>query len=116
MAMAGLGSVCINHPGVEAVGRCKQCGKPFCNACKVSGPTGFFCSAECKQKHEVFVQRAQQLDSKKGGLGFGRLMRRGIGLIMVILIIAIALGVFGTIFQVPVLSPMVRSVRSMIGI
>lgn len=115
MALSGVGSVCVNHPSVEAVGRCKQCSKPFCNACKSQGPTGFFCSAECKQKHEVFVKRAQELDVKKGGLGVGYLLSRILGWAVAILIIAVVLGVVGTIFDIPVLSDFVQSVRGRIG-
>ncbi|MDZ4857395.1 MAG: hypothetical protein SGI88_00310 [Candidatus Hydrogenedentes bacterium] len=116
MGLSGTGSVCVNHPGVESVGRCKQCGKPFCNACKVQGPTGYFCSAECKQKHETFVKRAQELDVKKRGIGVGYFLGRIMGLAVALLVIAIILGVVGTIFQVPVLSDLVVNVRNTIGI
>ncbi len=116
MALSGVGSVCVNHPMIESVGRCKQCSKPFCNACKIQGPTGFFCSAECKQKHEVFVKRAQELDVKKGGLGVGYLLSKILGWAVALLIIAVVLGVVGTIFSVPVLSPLVQSVKNSIGL
>jgi len=116
MALSGVGSVCVNHPSVEAVGRCKQCSKPFCNACKVQGPTGYFCSAECKQKHEIFVKRAQELDVKKGGAGIGFLLGKLMGLLIAVAIIAVILGVVGSVVQVPVLSPLVHSVRASIGI
>ena len=116
MALSGTGSVCLNHPGVEAVGRCKQCSKPFCNACRIQGPTGYFCSAECRQKHEIFVKRAQELDVKRGGLGVGFFLKRILGLAVAILIIAIVLGVVGSVVETPVLTPLVGSVRNAIGI
>lgn len=116
MALSGVGSVCVNHPSVEAVGRCKQCSKPFCSACKIQGPTGFFCSAECKQKHEVFVKRAQELDVKKRGIGVGYFLGRITGLAVALLIIAVVLGVVGTVFELPVLSDLVRNVRANIGV
>ncbi|HRK32961.1 MAG TPA: hypothetical protein PLJ47_00090 [Candidatus Hydrogenedentes bacterium] len=116
MALSGTASGCINHPGVESVGRCKQCGTPFCNACKVQGPTGFFCSAVCKEKHEVFVKRAQELDTRKGRLGIGYFLGRIMGFAVALLVIAILLGVVGVVFQVPVLSPFVANVRNSIGI
>ncbi|MFP6581208.1 MAG: hypothetical protein VCD00_01490 [Candidatus Hydrogenedentota bacterium] len=59
---SGLASTCTTHPGFEAIGRCKQCGKPYCSGCQVKGPTGMFCCDACKQSHEAFTQRAQQLD------------------------------------------------------
>lgn len=54
-------SGCINHPGVEATVRCKQCAKPVCGSCVVTGPTGRFCSIECRDRHEAFVKRAREL-------------------------------------------------------
>ncbi|GMV92480.1 MAG: hypothetical protein AMXMBFR82_22580 [Candidatus Hydrogenedentota bacterium] len=116
MALGGMSSACISHPGVEAVGRCKQCGKPFCNACKVMGPTGLFCSEECKQKHESFVQRAQQFESRKGSVSVMAKVRKMLGGLVAIVILAIILGVLGTIFEIPVLSDLVIRVRDIIGV
>lgn len=105
----GTDSGCINHPGVEAIIRCKQCGRPACSTCRVKGPTGEFCSEECKEKHQSFVQRAQQVDAMKKakrGFPFGRLIRKAI-VIAVLLIFAVALGAaFG--IEIPFLSPLVR--------
>ncbi len=115
--MALVASVCLNHPGVEAVGRCKQCGRPFCNACKVSGPTGVFCSETCKEKHETFIQRAGDLDAqKKRSAGFGATLRKVFNLALALVVIAAILGVAGAVFQIPVLSPIVHHVRGIIGI
>ena len=66
----GIASACVNHPTVEAAGRCKQCSKPFCSACEFKGPTGSFCSEACKQRHEVFVQRAAKLDDMQRDTSF----------------------------------------------
>ncbi len=115
MALGGLTSNCINHPGVEAVGRCKQCGKPFCNSCKIMGPTGLFCSEECKQKHETFVQRAQQFESRKGSVSIMAKVRKILGGLIAIIIVAIILGVVGTLIDVPILSDLVLRVREFIG-
>lgn len=105
----GTDSGCINHPGVEAVIRCKQCGRPACSSCRVKGPTGDFCSEECKEKHQGFIQRAQHMDSMKKakrGIPFGRWIRKII-VWAVVLIFLVALGsVFG--IEIPFLSPLVR--------
>lgn len=116
MALGGLSSTCLSHPGVEAVGRCKQCGKPFCNACKVLGPTGLFCSEACKSKHETFVQRAQQLESKKGSVSIMAKVRKLLGNVVAIIILLIIIGVVGTLFEIPVLSELVLRVRGIIGL
>ncbi|MBX7258757.1 MAG: hypothetical protein K1Y02_20515 [Candidatus Hydrogenedentes bacterium] len=114
--MALIGSVCLNHPGVEAEGRCKQCGKPFCNACKVQGPTGQFCSQECKQKHETFTQRAGALDAQqKKSAGFVATLRKVFNLALALAVIAVVLGIVGSVFEIPVLSNIVFQVRGLIG-
>ena len=107
----GVGAACINHPSIEAVGRCKQCGKPFCGTCRVTGPTGNFCAEECKTKHETFTQRAQQLDKMSRSGGFMTklwfLGKKIVIFVLFFLAIAVALHFFGV--NVPVVSPIVRS-------
>lgn len=77
MVSTGTLSGCINHPSIEAVGRCKQCGKPFCGTCEVLGATGKFCSEACGKRHEVFVGRAAKLDDMRRTSGFfGKLIDR----------------------------------------
>jgi hypothetical protein len=95
--MAGIrGSTgCINHPGVEAVARCRQCGKPVCGACVVIVLSGKFCGEECRERYENFLERAQKLDVKKGfraGM-FARFRR----LVMRAVVIAAALLLLGTV-------------------
>lgn len=115
--MALIESVCLNHPGVEAVGRCKQCGRPFCNACKIQGPTGLFCCEACKQKHESFTQRVGSLDAQqKRSAGFFATLRKAFNLALALLVIAVILGIAGSVFQIPVLSPIVGNVRALIGL
>ena len=109
---SGTLSGCINHPSIEAVGRCKQCGKPFCTTCEILGPTGKFCSEACKQRHEVFVKRASKLDDMRGGGGvLGKLMNRlkKVGIFAAaILIVAVVVHFFGV--EVPIVSNMIRSI------
>lgn len=38
---------CVNHPSLEAVAACTQCGRPFCAGCLVELVGRQFC-AECK--------------------------------------------------------------------
>ena len=70
------------------------------------GDTGTFCSTPCKNAHEVFIQRASQIDSmsKKTPL-LGKL----IGLIKTLLVLVIFLVVVGVTlhflkFEVPIIS------------
>ncbi len=105
---------CINHPGVEATVRCKQCGTPVCDTCVVQGPTGRFCSAACKEKHQAFMARSQQLEGKARS-SFGARFRKVGGFILLVAVVLVAVAVAATIFEVPVLSGLVRQVRGIIG-
>jgi hypothetical protein len=108
-------SACINHPSIEATARCKQCGTPVCNACLVMGPTGRFCSTVCREKHQAFVQRAQQLDGKARSSFFPKL-RRLVGWLIMSAMVVLVLAVIGTLFEIPVLSPLVLQLRGYIGV
>ena len=105
-------SSCLNHPSVEAIGRCKQCNKPFCGACRVKGPTGNFCSDECKATHEAFIRRAKALDDMKGVSSFQvvKLVKR----LALIAIGAVILVVAATIMgiEVPYLSELMRNITN----
>jgi hypothetical protein len=103
-------SGCINHPGVEAVARCKQCGKPVCASCVVKGPTGQFCGEACKDRHEKFISRAQDL--QRNSRPAGTLKKIRILLIKLVILIAAlaALGYAALQFDIPVASDLVRKV------
>ncbi len=109
---SGTLSGCINHPSIEAVGRCKQCGKPYCGTCEILGPTGKFCSDPCKQRHEVFVKRAAKLDDMRRTSGvFGKLMdrlKKASIFAAAILIISIVVHFFGV--HVPVVSDVINNI------
>jgi hypothetical protein len=111
----GTGSNCINHPAVEAVARCKQCSRPVCSACLVSGPTGRFCSGDCKAKHEVFMRRAAELDTRSRGSLFAKLRSLLFSVVFIILVAGVIMTV-ASIIDIPVLSDVTRNVRSIIGI
>ena len=107
-------SACINHPGVEATVRCKQCGKPVCNTCVVIGPTGRFCSAGCQQRHQAFAQRAQQLDGKTRSGLFMRIRNAVAALIVLAAVVGVAL-FLGRMFDVPVLKDLAQKAMELIG-
>jgi hypothetical protein len=90
--------------------RCKQCGTPVCGTCNVSGPTGNFCSETCRAKHEQFIRRAQELESRRSMVGWGakirRLVVKGAVLVVLVLFVAFLLTYFGV--EVPVLSDQFR--------
>lgn len=107
-------SGCINHPGVEAIGRCKQCGTPFCGACEVKSPNGRFCSAVCSDKYHQFAARARQLD-KHPPRGLLRRLRR-FAIKLAVGIVAIGAVLFGlAYFEVPVAGDAARSVLQFVG-
>lgn len=108
-------SGCINHPGVEAVTRCKQCSRPVCGACIESGPTGHFCSTTCRDKHQAFYLRAQQLDGKGRG-STGLKLRKLIAWLITAVVVCAVLGLIATLVYIPVLSDLTLRVRAIIGI
>jgi hypothetical protein len=112
----GTKSGCINHPGIEAVIRCKQCGKPVCGSCVVQGATGRFCSETCKEKHLAFAQHAQKLEGKARG-GTFRKVRKAAGGVIVVLAVLFALGVIATVaVDIPVITDIAWQVRNLTGI
>jgi len=114
--MAGAtSSGCINHPGVEAVARCKQCGKPVCSTCLVTGPTGNFCGMECRDKHQEFMKRAQSLQrTSRGASGLRSLVSLLIKLIILLVVLG-AVCIVAVLVEIPVLTPVVRRVLAFIS-
>ena len=112
----GSSSGCINHPGVDASARCKQCNKPVCGACTIKAPTGNFCSMECKDKYETFVQRAAQVESMRKPGKLGKMLKGLIGKLIVIAILLLGLGILGALVDIPVLSGLVDKVRGALSI
>lgn len=109
-------SGCINHPGIEATGRCKQCGTPFCGACEVRSANGRFCSTMCRDKYEQFAARARQLDKHppRGGI----LMRLRIFVFKIAgLVLAVGAIVFGlAYFDIPVAGRIARALLQLVGV
>jgi hypothetical protein len=106
----GLASTCTLHPGFESVGRCKQCSKPYCSDCQVKGPTGMFCCEACKEMHEAFVNRAQQLDGmRKDSTTFSsiKILLRKILLVVIVLGVA-AVGLTYLGIDLPVVGPKIQ--------
>jgi len=102
---------------VDAIGRCKQCGSPVTQINKVVGPTGMFCGDECKANHEAFTQRAGSLERTNKGSFFGipHMLGKLTSKLIVLAIIVVVIGVVGVMFEIPVLSPFVSSVRARFG-
>jgi hypothetical protein len=109
---SGLSSTCTVHSGFEAVARCKQCGKPFCSKCQIKGPTGLFCCVGCKESHEAFTARAQQLDTMRKDSTFFQkikiMLRQSFFLALAVLIIATLLHFLN--IEIPVVSNIIRSI------
>ena len=112
---AATQSWCINHPNKDATSRCKQCGSPTCHKCTVTGPTGKFCSENCRATHEAFIRSAQTKGSKAPSTFFLQI-RKIIGSLLAVAAVLFAAGVVGTVFYIPVLSELTLWVRDAIGI
>lgn len=105
---------CIHHPNMQAVNRCKQCTIPTCHKCTIVGPTGKFCSENCRNIHEAFIRRAQDLNTTARSTFFVKLRRR-VASVLFLLALLFAAGVVGTVFDIPVLSELAFRIRGIIG-
>lgn len=107
---------CINHPGVESIGRCRQCGKPVCRQCGVSGAKGIYCSDVCREKHEDFMQRAEGLGlERRCGPGIGLQIRRGLGMLITLAVVLFVLGVISSLTYIPLLTDLTARIVSLLG-
>lgn len=113
--VSATSSGCINHPGVEAVLRCKMCGRPVCGACIETGPTGRFCSTSCRDKHQAFAARAQQLDGR-GGSGLYTKLKRLVTWLIIAAVVLASIGFISVIYYIPVVSELTQRARGIIGI
>jgi hypothetical protein len=108
---------CINHPGMEAVGRCLQCSKPVCKQCGIVSVTGLYCSEVCREKYEQYMHRAQALESEKGykrGFFFG--LKRAVGVVITLAVILFVLGCVASLTYIPLLTDVTTRIRSLLGI
>jgi len=106
--------------GGETLGRCKQCGAPITLANMVKGPTGLFCSPDCRTRHEAFVQKAAQIEQRErpvGGLFFVRL-RSALTTLIVLAVLGACAAFLGDLygFQIPIVSRLYHVIRQSIGI
>lgn len=113
--LKGTATGCPNHPSIEATVRCKQCSKGVCKACAVPGATGVFCSEVCRDKHALFYQRAQEMDGKARSTALLQ-ARKFLTTLIVIAGVLFALGFVASMVFIPVLTPIVETVRGIIGI
>lgn len=111
----GTQTGCIHHPNMQAVNRCKQCGTPTCHKCTVVGPTGKFCSEHCKEIHQAFIQRAQAMETRARSTFFVK-ARSCLSTLLFLVALCVAAGVVGSVFYIPVLTPLTYWVRGIIGI
>ena len=56
---------CFFHTGRPSVTRCKQCGRPLCNECRIVNAGGIFCSEKCAGDFSVFAERAEEIESRR---------------------------------------------------
>lgn len=97
---------------VDVTGRCKQCGAPVTDLDRVKGPTGIFCSVECKERHENFMRRAAQLEAgrPRGGGGLRRLFRKFVGKVFALAVLLAFICALGMFFKIPILSDMLDNI------
>lgn len=108
-------SECIYHPGKPAVNQCKQCGATTCHTCTVTGPSGRFCSSECEAAHRARLRGASQQAIQRPPTLLARI-RKLARTLLVLAVLLIAAGLVGSVFNIPVLTPLTFAVRNFLGI
>jgi hypothetical protein len=95
---------------VDTIGRCKQCNGRITRDNRVRGPHGLYCSEACKEMHEEFLERVEEVDADKGVKfsRFGLFFRRLIGKLIVLAILAVFLCALAYFIEIPYLSEFVR--------
>lgn len=110
---------CINHPGVEAMGRCRQCSKPVCKQCGFVTSTGMYCSEACQDKHQDFMKRAVDVDVDLNKRQRRSLRQKFGGLVTFLVIVAVVilgLGLLSIFVHIPYLSYWTITVRTFLGL
>ncbi len=108
---------CINHPGVDAVGRCRQCSKPVCKQCGIVSTNDLYCSEACREKYEQYMHRAQSRESEKEYKpGFFPQLRQLLGIVITFAVILFVLGCVASLTYIPLLTDVTTRIRSLLGI
>lgn len=85
------GSVCLNHPTIEAVARCATCSKPICGECAQVNENGTYCSQLCYDNAKRTGMMVEDVERRKAKVN----MRRRLKIIINLLILAaIACGIY----------------------
>lgn len=108
---------CFNHPGTEAMGRCRQCSKPICKECGFVTPAGMYCSNECRDKHEDFMKRATDVDlSKRQKRSLRARLGSVFSFVVVLVVLFFGALLLGWLVHIPYLSSFSITVRSFLGL
>ena len=81
-------TTCKYHPTRLATSRCKRCGMPICNDCKMVSEIGVVCSQACLDAIKAFHERVKEVPHpRKRSFLSGRTVK---GLLAVVILFAIA--------------------------
>ena len=98
---------CINHPNVEAMGRCRQCSKPVCKQCGFATPEGMYCSEFCQAKHQDFMKRTVDADvdlNKRQKRNFRQKMSALVTFVVIVAVLILGAGLLSIFVHIPYLS------------
>lgn len=84
------GSVCLNHPNVEAVARCATCSKPVCGECAQVHDGGTYCSQLCYDNAKRTSIMVEDVERRKAKANFRRRLKMIINLLILAAIIGAA--------------------------
>ena len=109
---------CVFHPDANATGRCKKCGNPICDACKMQTAIGVFCGIQCAEAAEQFqakVSNAMPVYQKR--IGCGGLIKGLISLIGVLgVFYAVMFLIYGQTDPIAMLQTLIDQIKRLITI
>lgn len=82
------GSVCLNHPNVEAAARCATCSKPVCGDCAQVHDGVTYCSQLCYENAKRTGVMVEDVERRKAKANF----RRRVRMLVNLLVLAALLG------------------------
>lgn len=98
---------CKFHPGKVSHVRCKSCGVPICDDCKIVTDIGVFCSEACYEKTKSFMERVPVVHHKKSS-SFMKIIGRFVIIVVLLAVIAAILDALDVV-EVPVIHDILDS-------
>jgi hypothetical protein len=104
------------EPDDVVVAQCAQCGGPVTERDKVVVSEGPFCSMECREQYEEYLQRLEEAEGRpKPGWSLRYTVRRLIRFVILLALVLVLVGFFAVTFDIPHVTPFYERLLESIG-